>query len=1287
MDAAIEPPITPAAPTATRWQRPARPLLGHFDEAYFQAIFQTSSERILMLSVEGFIRYVSPRVCRMMGYKAEALIGHYCLDFVHPEDRAAIKDFVWKRFSHLKHSDATLEVRLQHADGHWVYVETLPGMFMIDGRLIGVSMALHDVTQRKQAEHALQQRIENEQWVAEINARLARASNAQFDQVLRETLATICTYFELDFCSFIEYSADQEFVRILSFWSNVPIPQISENIQLVRDEVWTNLMLQKQVICVGDVDDLPENAHGMRAIFRLMRAQSLLAVSLSDGDQVIGEMFAITNRYQRHWTEAEIQLLRSISETLTRVMLRKGVETALRRRLDIEQLVAEISRHLGGALPEEINEGIHWTLRRVCETLDVEMGYVFQFSKDGKYSSVTHAYISTEQKDSWKRLQNLPINHAWTEQISRQRYIYFLDVEQLPPEMADIQASMRIDGVRSSLAVPLMLEGQHNGDFVLQSTRTRYTWNEQDIRLIQIIGETMTTALARLNARLAMQQRLEYEHLLGEISSKFVSCPIDQYDQAIADGLDKIGTFMGGELCMLWQYSADQRYSQATHIWSTTPNINAQLQGRIVPINAWWSKHLLTDQFIYSPDVGALPEEASDVREGLLGLGSRSVICVPLMQGNVALGDISLNGVTRVPEWTSENIRMMQLITEVFSSAITRQRAHRALQQRIAFEHLASEISASFAHIPIEQTDAAITSAIEKLGGFIGSDICRVFLIDRQSDLVGVAYEWCASEVHVQYHPSETSDVVWSQVPWREQLERNEVIIIDNVTKSATAHDTVVSAELESDFNQRGLKSLLSVPMMLEGELIGVLGLDNLKVYTHWTDENVALVRLIAGLISSALSRKRAADAIRTERDLLEIRVEERTRQLSKLLDVSSTVNSMLDLKSLLQTILEKLREVVIFDSAAITRLQKYNEVSGDLPIIAHIGNLNAKRLLTPGTYSASEDLHLREMMMTMAPVIIPDTTADTSNAAAFRRRQLRVVGAIPERILCAMYVPLIVQQRVIGMLVIYSIRRYAYSRHSADLAFAFANQVAAAIYKAQNHQQAIEAAALTERSRLARELHDSVSQALFGIVLAARTLQQNVGGPNETQSLTNKSGINPLEYLLSLSEAALSEMRALIFELRPESLRQEGLLSAFRRQAEALAQRHRLSVDTQMTANEPTFDIDVKEAFYRVGLEAIQNIVKHARASHLILRVRQDEAQFVLEVSDNGCGFDVNTRMVGHFGLQTMQERATAAGGTLEILSESGLGTTVRMSVPINAVQPPQLPQPIEQPRDGILA
>jgi len=1281
MDAAIEPPITPAAPTSTRRQRPAAPLLGQFDEAYFQAIFQTSSERILMLSVEGMIRYASPRVCRMMGYKAEAIIGRYCLDFVHPDDRQAIKDFVWNRFSHLKHSDATLEVRLQHADGHWMYVETLPGMFMIDGRLIGVSMSLHDVTQRKQAEQALQQRIQVEQLAADINAKLASTSAEQIDQVLSEILASVGQYINADFCSYWECSADGQTIHLRAHWSAVEAPTLEQKYRNnPRDRAWEALLMEQRSVRFNRLEDLPHGADILRPILQATHVKSVLAAALLDGDHIFGELFAVTGSHHTQWTDDHVHLLHSIGETLSRTLLRKKAESALHRRLAIEQLVAEISRHLGGVAPDEISEGIYWTLRRVCETLDVEMNYVFQYSKDGKYSSVTHAYAQTDAPDSWKRLQNLALNMAWADQIASQRYIYFLDIEQLPPEMADIQASMRRDGVRSVLAVPLMLEGKHSGDYVLQSTRTRYMWSDEDIRLIQIIGETMTTALARLNARLAMQQRLEYEHLLGEISSRFVSCPVDQYDQAIADALGKIGAFMGGELCMLWQYSADQKSSQATHIWSTSPTLNARLEGRTVPINAWWTKQLLTDQFIYSPDVSTLPDEASDVREGLLGLGSRSVICVPLMQGNVAIGDISLNGVTRVPEWTSENIRMMQLITEVFSSAITRQRAHHALQQRIAFEHLASEISASFAHIPIEQTDATITAALEELGEFIGSDICRVFLIDRQSDLVGVAYEWCAAELSVPHHPSETSDVVWSQVPWREQLERNEVIVIDNVTKSAIDPATMVSAELETEFNQRGLKSLLSVPMMLEGELIGVLGLDNLKVYMHWTDENVALVRLIAGLISSALSRKRAADAIRTERDLLEIRVEERTRQLSKLLDVSSTVNSMLDLKSLLQTILEKLREVVIFDSAAIARLQKYNEVSGDLPIIAHIGNLNAKRLLTPGTYSAVEDLHLREMMMTMAPVIIPDTTADTLNAAAYRRRQLRVVGSIPERILCAMYVPLIVQQRVIGMLVIYSIRRYAYSRHSADLAFAFANQVAAAIYKAQNHQQAIEAAALTERSRLARELHDSVSQALFGIVLAARTLQQNVGGPNEVQALTNKTGVNPLEYLLSLSEAALSEMRALIFELRPESLRMEGLLSAFRRQAEALAQRHRISVDAQIMASEPAFDIEVKEAFYRVGLEAIQNIVKHARASHLTLKVRQDEAKFVLEVSDDGCGFDVNTRMVGHFGLQTMQERATAAGGTLEIVSESGVGTIVRMSVPVNVSQPPQLPHPAEQ-------
>jgi PAS domain S-box-containing protein len=222
----------------------------------------------------------------------------------------------------------------------------------------------------------------------------------------------------------------------------------------------------------------------------------------------------------------------------------------------------------------------------------------------------------------------------------------------------------------------------------------------------------------------------------------------------------------------------------------------------------------------------------------------------------------------------------------------------------------------------------------------------------------------------------------------------------------------------------------------------------------------------------------------------------------------------------------------------------------------------------------------------------------------------------------------------------------------------AVADQTAVALENARLFSEARGKAALEERQRLARELHDSVSQALYGIALGAKTarklLDQN---PQQVA--------DPLDYVLSLAEAGLAEMRALIFELRPESLETEGLVAALQKQAAALRARHEIGVETSL-CEEPGASPEVKEAVYRIAQEALHNIVKHARANNVGLSLRCEPGYLTLEVSDDGVGFDAGGEFPGHLGLRSMRERAQRLGGTIEVESSSGAGTVVRARVPV---------------------
>lgn len=196
------------------------------------------------------------------------------------------------------------------------------------------------------------------------------------------------------------------------------------------------------------------------------------------------------------------------------------------------------------------------------------------------------------------------------------------------------------------------------------------------------------------------------------------------------------------------------------------------------------------------------------------------------------------------------------------------------------------------------------------------------------------------------------------------------------------------------------------------------------------------------------------------------------------------------------------------------------------------------------------------------------------------------------------------------------------------------------------------------ERHRLARELHDTVSQVLYGIALGARTAQE-LSNTGDTARLTQ-----PIEYVLQLAQAGLSEMRALISALRSDSLETEGLVALLNKEVEALRSRHGLTVETALD-DEPATSNESKQVAYRIGREALQNVARHARAHRLWVTVKASNGELVLDIADDGVGFDPSAGYPGHLGLRSMRERAREVGGWLDVDSEPGHGTHIRAHIP----------------------
>lgn len=387
--------------------------------------------------------------------------------------------------------------------------------------------------------------------------------------------------------------------------------------------------------------------------------------------------------------------------------------------------------------------------------------------------------------------------------------------------------------------------------------------------------------------------------------------------------------------------------------------------------------------------------------------------------------------------------------------------------------------------------------------------------------------------------------------------------------------------------------------------------------------------------------------------ELLEERVKERTRELSTLLDVSHNVSSTLELRPLLDLILDQIAGVVEYAGASISLID-----GDESEIVAFRGRGSADIAL--GLRIPVDRMDPGPETWGSGPLIIGDVRADTPDAIAYRRNESQLLDSSFSYVRSWMAVPLIVNERLVGVLTLNGAEPGLYTPHQAELVLGIASQAAIAIENARLYEQAQELAALEERQRLARELHDSVSQALFGIGLGARTaraqLERDVAQAAQS-----------IDYVLSLTQSGMAEMRALIFELRPESLEKEGLVQALTKQTDAVRARYEISVSPTL-CDEPAVPLPVKEALYRIGQEALHNAVKHARPHSVEVSLEQNEREIVLQIQDDGDGFDTGGSFPGHLGLHSMRERAQRVGGILEVQSKTGEGTRVRVRVPTHS-------------------
>lgn len=376
-----------------------------------------------------------------------------------------------------------------------------------------------------------------------------------------------------------------------------------------------------------------------------------------------------------------------------------------------------------------------------------------------------------------------------------------------------------------------------------------------------------------------------------------------------------------------------------------------------------------------------------------------------------------------------------------------------------------------------------------------------------------------------------------------------------------------------------------------------------------------------------------------TTRKGLETAEKEQRKFAEALSKISAILTSSLDLDDVLSKILNNLDLVIPHETASIVLL-KNNELK-EAQVLGYDSRRHDRKIYDHQIYKLF-DLFADIMIRTGKPHIVADLQGESKIYSLAQDANIRsYLGA-----------PIQFQNRIIGFINITSESKNFYSKIHANRLTAFAELAAVAIKNASLFEQSRELGQLQERQRLARELHDSVSQTLFSChTMSESALRRWEKNPERTHEL--------LETINQLTITALAEMRILLLELRPHHLTQIGLKQLFEQYLKPIQSRRGFDLDLHIDPI-AVLPPDVQIAFYRITQEALNNIYKHALATHVVVSLAEDPQTIKLLIKDNGTGFDLSLLNGGNFGLNIMKERAEEINANFEISSEINRGTEI---------------------------
>jgi len=823
----------------------------------------------------------------------------------------------------------------------------------------------------------------------------------------------------------------------------------------------------------------------------------------------------------------------------------------------------------------------------------------------------------------------------------QRRYVLLNDVQRHPAYIAVPHG----ENIYSELALPIILSDRLLGAINLESEQPI---PEEDARDLQTVADQL--ALAFENARLfdLAQERARRSASVAQITRQ-ISRSL-RTESILQDAVTAMHThlaYLDVALFLLDDQAPDWLVLRARSGVNGHHNVDQYRQHISQGIVG---EAVRTRDTVIVDNVREHPQYVSSVPN------VRSELAVPIFEGNVLLGVLNVESASAMGEQDASDL---QIIADQLRASIGNARQYENERRRT--EHLALIARTGQRAAMRLVSDELFQTLVNELHHRLGYDHAALFRLDP------------LSPNHLIQRACATIWPTAVAIGWRTSLDDGVVGAAGRLCLPQRVNNVLENPVYVSMSGQRGVDeplAELAVPIVLGDRLLGVLDLASSR---EFTDEDEQAAQIIADQLAVAIDN---ADLFReTQRALTETNLLYRTSQrMSVAMDVTEVITAYL---SQVATQGRWTCSIATFDL----------DPDGHRVMTTMRGRWSASEGITYPAEMRIRYVHdtLDDLMDKGETVIIDDVAQDARVPVRLREMQLR-----EGRPALAM-IPLIVRGERIGLVILTASDVHhwidtdlqPYQATAAQLATAIDSRRAQMLVYERGQQLAV----LEERQRLARELHDSVTQLIFSTTLIAQSI-----APAWRRSAAE--GEKRINRLLELSQSALAEMRALLLELRPQSRLADdrsdiavnervGIPGLMRVQREGLAAAIRQYANTitrdglQITLDEQEYpalvgvrtSLACEEGVYRIAQEALNNVVKHAHAKQVHIRLSLLDQIVLLQVSDDGHGFAMSgedpAQRGNGIGLRTMRERAHELQGQFRVSSSPGQGTQVEVSIP----------------------